>query len=63
MENSMDVPYKIKNRATRWPYNLTLGMYLEENMIQKDMHIPMFIETLFTIAQTWKQSKCPLTDE
>ena len=23
----------------------------------------MFIASLFTIARTWKQSKCPLTDE
>ena len=23
----------------------------------------MFIAALFTIARTWKQSKCPLTDE
>ena len=23
----------------------------------------MFIEALFTIARTWKQPKCPLTDE
>ena len=23
----------------------------------------MFIEALFTIAKTWKQPKCPLTDE
>ena len=23
----------------------------------------MFIAALFTIAKTWKQSKCPLTDE
>ena len=23
----------------------------------------MFIAALFTIAQTWKQPKCPLTDE
>ena len=23
----------------------------------------MFIEALFTIAQAWKQPKCPLTDE
>ena len=27
------------------------------------MHIPMLIAALFTIAKTWKQSKCPLTDE
>ena len=23
----------------------------------------MFIPALFTVAKTWKQSKCPLTDE
>ena len=23
----------------------------------------MFIAALFTIAKTWKQTKCPLTDE
>ena len=23
----------------------------------------MFIEALFTIARTWKQPKCPMTDE
>ena len=26
------------------------------------MH-PMFIVALFTIGKTWKQSKCPSTDE
>ena len=26
------------------------------------MH-PMFIAALFTIARTWKQPKCPLTEE
>ena len=26
------------------------------------MH-PMFITALFTIARSWKQPKCPLTDE
>ena len=26
------------------------------------MH-PMFIAALFTVATTWKQPKCPLTDE
>ena len=24
---------------------------------------PMFIAALFTMAKTWKQPKCPLTDE
>ena len=24
---------------------------------------PMFIAAIFTIARTWKQPRCPLTDE
>ena len=40
-----------------------LGIYPEKNMVRKDTCIPMFIATLFTIAKTWKQPKCPLTDE
>ena len=27
------------------------------------MHAPMFIAALFTITRTWKQLKCPLTEE
>ena len=34
-----------------------------KTLIQKDMCTPMFIATLLTIAKTWKQPKCPLTDE
>ena len=30
---------------------------------QKDSCTPMFIAALFTIAKTWKQPKCPATDE
>ena len=32
-------------------------------MIQKDTCTPMFTAALFTIAKTWKQPRCPLTDE
>ena len=32
-------------------------------MVQKDTYTPMFIAVLFTIAKTWKQPKCPSTDE
>ena len=32
-------------------------------MVQKDTCIPVFIAVLFTIAKTWKQPKCPSTDE
>ena len=40
-----------------------LGIYLEETKIEKDACILMFIAALFTIARTWKQPRCPLTDE
>ena len=38
-------------------------MYPEKNMIEKDICVPIFISVVFTIAKTWKQSKCPLTEE
>ena len=31
MENSMEVPQKIKNRTTIWPYNSTPGFVFKEN--------------------------------
>ena len=32
-------------------------------MIQKDTRTPVFTAALFTRAKTWKQPRCPLTDE
>ena len=32
-------------------------------MIQKDTFTPVFTVALLTIASTWKQTKCPLTEE
>lgn len=40
-----------------------LGIYLDKTLIQKDTRTSMFIAALFTIAKTWKQSKCPSTEE
>ena len=40
-----------------------LGMYLEKNMMQKGTRTLMFIAALFTIAKTYKQPKCPSTEE
>ena len=40
-----------------------LGIYLEKTIIQKDTCTPAFTAALFTIAKTWKQPKCPSTDE
>ena len=48
------------------PYNPAiprLGIYSEKTIIRKDNMHPMFTAALFTIAKTWKQPKCPLTDE
>ena len=40
-----------------------LGIYPEKTLIRKDTCTPTFIAALFTIAKTWKQLKCPSTDE
>ena len=40
-----------------------LGIYPEETKIEKDTCIPLLTAALFTIARTWKQPRCPLTDE
>ena len=40
-----------------------LGIYPDKTIIQKDTCTPMFIAALSTIAKTWKQPKCPPTDE
>ena len=40
-----------------------LGICSEETRIGKDTCTPMFIAALFAIARTWKQPKCPSTDE
>ena len=40
-----------------------LGIYPEKTIIQKESCTTMFFAALFTIARTWKQPKCPSTDE
>ena len=41
-----------------------LGIYPKDlkTHIQKEFCIPMFITTLFIVAKTWKQLKCPTID-
>ena len=51
----IDLPYD--------PAILLLGIYSEKSIIRKDTCTPMFIAALFTIANTWKQPKCSMTDE
>ena len=40
-----------------------MGIYSEETRIKKDTCTPVFIAALFTIVRTWKQPRCPSTDE
>ena len=40
-----------------------LGIYPKKTIIQRDTCTPMFTAALFTIARSWKQPKCPLTDK
>ena len=40
-----------------------LGIYPEKTTTHKDTCTMMFIEALFTIAKSWKQPKCPSTEE
>ena len=40
-----------------------LGIYPEKTTTHKDTCTPMFIAAPFTIAKTWKQPKCPSTEE
>ena len=56
----------LKKLGIKPPYDPAiplLGIYPEETKIEKDTYIPLFIAALFTIARTWKQPRCPLTDE
>ena len=39
------------------------GIHTKETRIERDTCTPMFIATLFIIARTWKQPRCPSADE
>ena len=51
----MEIPYD--------PAIPLLHIYPEKTKTEKDTCIPLFIPALFIIARTWKQPRCPLTDE
>ena len=63
MENSMEVPQKIKTRTTIRSSNSIPGHISEETktLIPKDICTLMFIAALFTVAKMWKQPKCPIS--
>ena len=54
---------KLKIELPYDPAILLLCIDSEKTIIQTDTCTTVFIAALFTIARTWKQPKCPLTDE
>ena len=56
----------LKKLGTKLPYDPAipvLGIYPEETKIERDTCITFFSAGLFTTAGTWKQPRCPSTDE
>ena len=45
-----------------WEFPL-LGIYLDKIFLKEDTCTHMFIAVLFTTAKTWKQPKCPSTED
>ena len=54
---------KLKIELPYDPATPLVGIYPEKTIIQKESCTKMYIAALFTIARTWKQPKCPSTDE
>ena len=56
----------LKKLRLELPYDpeiLNSQYALRKPLIQKDTRTPVFITALFTIARTWKQPRCLLTNE
>ena len=56
----------LKKLEIELPYDQAiplLGIHTEETRIERDTCTPMFIAVLFTIARTWKQTRCLSADE
>ena len=54
----------LKKLELELPYNPAiplLGIHTEGT--RTETHTPVFITALFTIARTWKQTRCPPADE
>ena len=57
---------KKKKLGIKQPYDPAISLlciYPEETKTEKDTCIPLFTAALFTMARTWKQPRCPSTDE
>ena len=54
---------KLKIELPYDPAIRLLGIYPEKTIMPKESCTTVSIASLFTIARTWKQPKCPSTDE
>ena len=72
MEKSIEFPlkifFKVFFKKIEIPYDSAfplLSIYLEKTkiLVQKAICTQMFTAALFTVTKTWKQLKCPSTDE
>ena len=55
----------LKNLEIEPPHNSEipqLGIHTEETRTERDTCTTVFIASLFTVARTWKQPRCPLAD-
>ena len=59
----MDIHQKTNIEVLDDPAIPLLGIDLDKTFIQKDTRTLMFTAAIFTIAKTWKQPDCPMTDE
>ena len=63
-KNNMEVSYTTRSRTTIWSSNPTpVRIYIQKKwkLIHKDIRTPVFIDVPFTIAKTWKETRCPST--
>ena len=61
LENRMEVPQEVKNRATLQPINI----YPKDTnvVIRRGTCLPVFTAAMSTIAELWKEPGCPPRDE
>jgi hypothetical protein len=64
LEINLEVPQKIRNRSTWRPSYTSLGNISKRCPIMSQGKCStMFIVALFVIANSWKQPRCPTTEE
>ena len=54
---------KLKIELSYDPAIPLLGIYPDKTIVQKDTWTPILTAAFCTIAKTWRQPKCPSTDE